>query len=209
MRKILLLLLLAVGLTNGQPAEHDVIQVARWRAATVPPHRLRSVQVTVDRIQKNWSRYTTVSSTTGVPPGVISALHNMEASGDFSMHLHEGSSLRARTRYVPKGRPKTGTPPFTWEYSAADAMVYDNMGAKKWSDLGASLSACEGYNGWGYAKYHQTTPTPYLWAATSVERPGKYTGDGVWSSTARSQQIGVAALWKEMERRNMITIPKK
>ncbi len=209
MSKILLLLLMAVGIAAGQPANHNVTQVTRWRQATVPPHRVRSVQVIVDRIQKNQARYEAVSKSTGVPFYVIASLHNMEASGNFSMHLHEGSSLRARTRYVPKGRPKTGTPPFTWEYSAADAMVYDNMGAKRWNDLGASLSACEGYNGWGYAKFHPSTPTPYLWAATSVEKPGRYVADGNWSSTARSQQIGVSSIWKEMERRRLVKLPVK
>jgi lysozyme family protein len=131
----------------------------------------------------------------------------MESSGSFSCHLHEGSSLKWRTKYVPKGRPLTGKPPFTWEYSAADAMVYDAMGAVEWVKLGPALSACEGYNGWGYKKYHPSTPTPYLWAGTAVERVGRYVADSKWSSTTRSQQIGIAALWKEMERRKMIKIP--
>jgi lysozyme family protein len=206
--KVWLLLLCLMSAAFAQPASHDIKQVERWKAATVPAHRLRSVQVIVDRIQKDWPRYVDVSEASRVPPAVISGLHNMEASGSFKHHLHEGSSLRARTRYIPKGRPKTGNPPFTWEYSAKDALLYDRMGDKNWQKLGAALTAMENYNGAGYWRYHPSTPTPYLWSGTTVERPGKYVADSKWSPTARSQQIGIAALWKEMERRKMIVVPK-
>lgn len=187
--------------------DHEELQVQRWRSATIPTHRLHEVGVICDRIIANKDRYDVVEIRTGVPYHVVAALHNMESGGSFTSHLHEGSSLKFRTRYIPKGRPKTGTPPFTWEYSAVDAMNYDAMGDKDWKHLGSALSACEGYNGWGYAKYHPNTPTPYLWAVTTVERPGKYTGDGVWSPTARSSQVGVAAIWKELERRRLAAIP--
>jgi len=132
----------------------------------------------------------------------------MEASGSFTRHLHEGSSLRARTKYVPIGRPKTGTPPFTWEFSAVDALNYDKMGSVAWAFLDAMLYAFERYNGLGYEKYHKETPTPYLWAGTTVERPGRYISDGRWSSTARSAQIGCAAVWKTMEKEGIVGFSK-
>ena len=183
----------------AQPAGHDAVNASRWKSATIPKHRLHEVQVIAKRIEANKARYEAVSKQCGVPWHVIASLHNMEASGNFTKHLHEGSSLKWRTKYVPKGRPLTGTPPFTWEYSANDAMRYDKMHLKNWNSIGPALSACEGYNGWGYAKYHPYTPTPYLYAATSVERPGKYVADGKWSPTARSAQIGVAAIWKVLQ----------
>jgi lysozyme family protein len=86
-------------------------------------------------------------------------------------------------------------------------MVYDGMGSKDWKRLGATLTACENYNGVGYRKYHASTPTPYLWAKTSIEKPGKYVADGRWSPTARSAQVGVAAILKELARRGTIKIP--
>ena len=128
----------------------------------------------------------------------------MESSGSFSSHLHEGSPLSRRTRYVPKGRPRTGNPPFTWEESALDALAYDHLAEVDWSSLASALYACERFNGIGYLKYHPETPTPYLWAGTTVELPGKYTSDGKWSSSARSRQVGIAAIWKELESRNLI-----
>jgi lysozyme family protein len=183
----------------AQFAGHAALNAARYQNATIPKHRVHEVQVIVARIERNRARYEAVSQSTGVPAHVIASLHNMEAGGSFLLHLHEGSSLKWRTKYVPKGRPLNGTPPFSWEYSAKDALFYDRMHLKQWSDLGASLNACEDYNGSGYRRYHPGTPTPYLYAATSVERPGKYVSDGKWSPTARSKQVGIAAIWKVMK----------
>jgi lysozyme family protein len=192
------LLLFGTTPLQARNAAHNALQEKRWVSASIPKHRLHEVSVTVARIERNRARYEAVEKRTGVPWRVIAGLHNMEASGSFSKHLHEGSPLTARTRYVPKGRPKTGNPPFMWEASAVDALEYDQMGKKDWRQIGTTLSACEGYNGWGYAVHHPETPSPYLWAATSVEKPGKYVSDGKWSSTARSSQIGIAALLKLM-----------
>jgi lysozyme family protein len=185
----------------------NAVQVERWQAARVEPRRAREVAVICDRIAGVRPRYEAVQRAACVPWHVIAGLHNMEASGSFRCHLHEGSPLTARTRYVPKGRPLAGKPPFTWEESAVDALLYDRMDRVAWQDIGAALYACERYNGTGYLRHHPETPTPYLWAGTSIERPGKYVADGVWSPTARSSQIGIAAIWKTMITRKILTIP--
>jgi len=194
----LAIIAMLISIGSAQPAGHDAVNAARWHSVTIPKHRQHEARVVAARIQRNLTRYEAVSKSTGVPAHVIAALHNMEASGSFQKHLHEGSSLQFRTRYIPKGRPKTGNPPFSWEHSANDALLYDRMHLKNWRDIGPALSACEGYNGWGYAKFRPATPSPYLWAGTSIERPGKYIADGKWSHTARSSQIGVAAIWKTL-----------
>lgn len=204
MKPILVWLLL---LFCVQAQDHDALQVKRWKDAYVLPHRVKAVSMVVDRIVTHKSRYKAVGNVTGVPWFIISGLHNMEASGSFAKHLHEGSSLQWRTRWIPKGRPKTGTPPFTWEYSAIDAMIYDSMGAKNWRALGSMLTAVENYNGSGYRRFHPSTPSPYLWAFSSVEKPGKYVADGKWSSTARSGQVGVVPILKELERRGEAAMP--
>ena len=180
------------------------LQEERWDSATIPARNQRMVSKVVDRIMSNAERYKAVDQHTNVPWYVISALHSMESSGSFRHHLHEGSPLRGRTRWVPKGRPKSGSPPFTWEESAKDALLYDKMGSVKWSRLHDTLYAAERYNGTGYLLYHKSTPTPYLWSKTSIEKPGKYISDGKWSSTARSKQVGCAAIWKEMENRGIL-----
>jgi lysozyme family protein len=109
---------------------------------------------------------------------------------------------------VPKGRPKTGNPPFQWEFSAKDALNYDKMGQVRWGSLDAMLYAVERYNGTGYLRYHPTVPTPYIWSYTSIYTRGKYVADGKWSSTAVSAQIGVGAILKRMEARGIIKMPR-
>ena len=177
----------------------DDLRVQRWLMATVPAKHVQRVDKAVRHIIINQKRYKAVDAQTGVPWYVISGLHNMESGGSFRHHLHEGSPLTRRTRWVPKGRPKTGSPPFTWEESAYDALKYDNMDDVRWSHLFDTLWAVQRYNGTGYWRYHRSTPSPYLYAKTSIERRGKYISDGKWSSTAISKQIGIAAIWKRME----------
>tara|TARA_R110002020_G_C16308067_1_gene773592 strand:+ start:1015 stop:1662 length:648 start_codon:yes stop_codon:yes gene_type:complete len=185
-------------------AHGGTLQENRWDQAGVRPSQQRKVAKVVDRIMRNIDRYKLVDSKTNVPWYVLSGLHNMESSGSFRHHLHEGSPLYGRTKCFPKGRPKTGSPPFTWEESAIDAITYDKLGKVDWGQLDDTLYACERYNGTGYLRYHKSTPSPYLWATTTIEKPGKYISDGKWSSTARSKQVGVAAIFKEMEKRGIV-----
>lgn len=204
--------LLIIGGCHPCPAaDYSPLQVRRWNNAKVQPYRQHEVKVIADRIVRYKARYQAVSDKTGVPWAAIAGCHNMESGGSFSCHLHEGSPLTARTRFVPKGRPTAGKPPFTWEVSAVDAMEYDRMGEKNWRYLGPALTALEGYNGFGMLLYHPTVATPYLWAGMTgtdgVGKPGKYCSDGRFSPTAVSSQIGIAAIWKELERRGVITIP--
>ena len=198
--RILLSLLLAL------PLSAQSLQQQRWDAAKVRPEKRSEVNRIVDRIQANKSRYDEVARVTGVPTHAIGALHNMEASGSFRLHLHEGSPLTGRTRWVPKGRPTWGKPPFRWEDSAVDALRYDKMERVNWSSLPASLQGCEAFNGLGYQKYHPETPSQYIWSGTTVERRGKYSSDGKWDRMAVSSQIGVAAIWKTMEQRNLFKL---
>ena len=199
---------LAAFLSLAIPALAGGFQTTRYHSAKVMPHRLAEARRIVARIDANRDRYWNVQGCTMVPWFVIAGLHNMESSGSFRHHLHEGSPLSGRTRWVPKGRPKTGKPPFKWEVSAVDALKYDGLHAVNWQSLEAMLYAMERYNGTGYLRYHRSTPTPYLYAGTSIERPGKYVADGRWSSTARSSQLGIAAIFKIMEDQRMISLPK-
>ena len=180
------------------------LRVQRFLDAEVKKQYIPQVDKIIRRILLNQKVNRCVDKKTSTPWYVIAALHNMESSGSFRHHLHEGSPLTRRTRWVPRGRPKTGTPPFTWEESAVDALRYDRMGDKRWAYLFDTLWAVQGYNGTGYWRYHRSTPTPYLYAKTSIEKPGKYVSDGKWSSTAISKQIGVAAIWKRMEDKKIL-----
>ncbi len=205
MRFFITLIVLTL-LTGSLPAfeQGADLRVQRFLNAEVKKQYIPQVDKVVRRILLNQKLYKCVDSRTDVPWYVIASLHNMESGGSFKHHLHEGSPLYGRTRWVPKGRPKTSAPPFTWVESAQDALSYDKMGQKRWAYLFDTLWAVEGYNGTGYWRYHRSTPSPYLYAKTSIEKPGKYVSDGKWSSTARSKQIGVAAIWKRMEDKKIL-----
>jgi hypothetical protein len=108
-----------------QIIEAPSIQQKRWRAAKIKPAYQIAVDKAVMLYLRTQSRYETVQAmrSNGVPAPIIFCLHYRESSNSFRAHLHEGSSLLHRTRYVPKGRllpPKE--PPFTWEESAEDAI---------------------------------------------------------------------------------------
>lgn len=180
------------------PLTGESLQETRWTKAQVRTSKQSEVRWTARQIERNKNKYDEISKVSGVPWWAIASLHNMECSLNFSKHLHNGDSLAKRTWQVPAGRPKTGTPPFTFFISALDALVYDKMNTVKWSSLDASLDAFEGYNGWGYRKYHPNTPTPYLWSGTTVYVSGKYVKDGKWSQSAISSQIGICAILKEL-----------
>ena len=198
--------LASVTTESARPTTH-VLQLERWDLARIKPERQASVDSIVQWMLTNRARYEAVANKSGVPWYVIACLHNMESTGNFKMHLHEGSPLTDRTKYIPKGRPRTGNPPFTWEESALDALAYDQLNRVDWKSLAATLYACERYNGIGYLKYHPETPSPYLWAGTTVEKPGKYTSDGQWSAGVYSKQIGVAAILKALQASGQITLP--
>lgn len=141
------------------------------------------------KILPNKSQYQAVSSSTGVPWEVIASIHSLEASLDFSKHLHNGDSLNSRTKHVPSGRPKAGTPPFTWANSAIDALLL-----KPWSDwsIPGTLFFLEKYNGFGYR--YRAINSPYLWSFTQHYKMGKFIKDGTFSPTALSKQIGAGTL---------------
>lgn len=198
MLRIFIFFLLALGL------HAETVREQWWRKAAVRPEKQHETSRIVDYILANKTRYTAVDAQTSVPWYAIAGIHNMEASGSFKLNLAEGSPLTGRSRDEPKGRPKDGKPPFTWEFAAVDALTYDRMGTKDWTSLDATLIAVEYYNGSGYAK--RGMPSPYVFAATTSEVPGRYIRDHVWSSTAMSDQVGVGAIWKELERRKVLNL---
>lgn len=168
---------------------------AQFHSCQIKPDKLATVQADVARINANKARYRAVAANfTGMPWWVPAVLHAMECSGNFKQHLHNGDPLSARTVQVPKGRPTTGKPPFTWEESAIDALEYDKLDrVTDWS-VGNALVMFENYNGTGYRK--KGVPSPYLWSFTDQYRCGKYVADGRYDPQAVSKQAGCAALLK-------------
>jgi lysozyme family protein len=175
-----------------------------WRTVAIRENRIAVIDRTIDRIVANKSRYVAVAEQCGVPWGVIATIHNLEAGGKFTTHLHNGDPLTAKTVQVPKGRPP-GNPPFTWEVSALDALEHDGLtNVGDWSVERAAY-AFEKFNGMGYRQHHPGVKSPYLWSFTTHYTKGKYVADGAWSDTAVSQQIGAMALIKRMAERSVFS----
>ncbi len=157
-------------------------------------------------MEKNKSRYENVGNKLNVPWHFIAIVHCMEGSLSFNKHLHNGDPLSARTVQVPKGRPLTGTPPFTWEASAEDALIVDKI--DKWADwsVPGMLYKLEGYNGYGYRNLSTPINSPYLWSYSNHWTKGKFVKDGKYDPNAGSKQMGAAVLLRRMAEKQLITI---
>jgi lysozyme family protein len=183
-----------MNLTNAVSREY----VDLWRTCVVGTQHRAEADRLADRIKANKSRYVAAGKPKGVPWHVVGVIHMLEAGGDFRTHLHNGDPLSARTVHVPKGRPRAGRPPFTWEESASDALVFD--GLSRWTNwtLPGTLFVLERFNGFGYRKASINIHTPYLWSFSNHYTKGKFDQDGHFSATAVSQQCGAAVLLKRL-----------
>ena len=176
-----------------------------FRTCQIKPTCAAEVERTVNRIASGQARYDVVSAATGVPWHFIGIIHSLECDSSFKLHLHNGDPLTARTVNVPKGRPKTGQPPFAWEDSAKDSLDYEGFSDQKDWSLAAMLYRFEAYNGWGYRG--KGVNSPYLWSFSQHYSKGKYVSDGTWSATAVSQQCGAAVLLRRMVERGLGQLP--
>jgi lysozyme family protein len=168
----------------------------------IRPARQASVESIVNRMQQNVQRYQGVAERTKTPWFVVAVTHAMESSLNFRSHLHNGDPLSARTVQVPAGRPRSGTPPFTWEASAEDALAMKRLHLwKDWSVPGM-LYVLERYNGMGYRS--RGVLTPYLWSFSQHYTAGKFVKDGVYSASAVSEQCGCAVMLRRMAERGLI-----
>ena len=175
-----------------------------WTQMVIRREKLPDVDSVVDRIVTSETRYRSVERQSGVPWYAIATIHNLEASGSFTRHLHNGDPLTARTVHVPAGRPRSGNPPFTWEQSATDALAYHRLtDVTDWS-VEHLAYVYERFNGFGYRQYHPNVKSPYLWSFSNHYTRGKYVADGTWSDTAVSQQCGAMVLLKRLEEKGHV-----
>jgi lysozyme family protein len=192
-----------VSFTPGLRKEYEAL----FNSCSILPDKLTEVAAVIEKLRENRQRYEKVGDQLGIPWYFIAVIHNMEAGLNFARHLHNGDPLTARTVHVPAGRPKKGTPPFTWEESAVDALSLRGLGAVTDWSLAGTLYQIEGYNGWGYRLYHTHVHSPYLWSYSNLYTSGKYVADGTWSDTAKSRQCGAAVLLRRMAENRDIAFP--
>jgi lysozyme family protein len=189
-----------LNLTDALRAEYNQL----FETCTINAARQKEVEKLVGSLAANQGRYEAAGKPLGIPWFFVAVTHNMESSQSFKKHLHNGDPLTARTKQIPKNRPSKGSPPFTWEESAADALSMHSL--DKWKDwsVAGTLYQLEIYNGIGYRLYHPHVKTPYLWSFTNHYKSGKYVADGTWSESAVSQQCGAAALLRRMIEKKLI-----
>lgn len=169
---------------------------ASFDGLSVIPAKVNALRVIVDKINANKDKYRFVANETTVPWYVIAAIHYRESSLGFKSHLHNGDPLTGYTTHVPSGRPLKGHPPFTWEYSAVDALTMKRLDrVEDWS-IENTLKLLERYNGLGYK--NKGLPSPYIWSWTPFYQKGKYVEDGKFDPDVVDKQCGVAAIIKSL-----------
>lgn len=185
-----------------------------WQSLEIKPAWRSKLDAAANKILVNKSQYMRVQRETGVPWYFVGVIHMRESSCNFSTHLHNGDSLKARTWRVPAGRPKTGSPPFDWYFSAADALRMKGLDKLPGWDIETILYQLERYNGFGYRQYHKATLSPYLWQGTghycdADSACGKYVSDGKFSSAEADKQCGAAAVLKVLEEMGEVSFAVK
>jgi lysozyme family protein len=166
------------------------------------PEFAANAEFYVSRLAKFKPTYKQLGDELGIPWVFIGIVHGMECGFNFGTHLHNGDPLSARTVHVPKGRPTSGAPPFTWTESARDALVFEKLDqVDDWS-LPHLLYLLEAYNGFGYRPHF--VPTPYLWSFSNLYSAGKFVGDGVFDANAVSKQCGAAVMLRVLQERGLV-----
>ena len=179
-----------------------------WKNCDIKGSQVFRIDKALSMYLENKKRYKGIEKMRrgGVPAAIVFVLHGRESTWNFNKHLHEGSYLTSRTKWVPKGRPKA--PPrngsvYTFEESAEDALYkLKDLESINWKDCNTALYNIEKYNGLGYLKY-RPIHSPYMWSGTNHYYSGKYVADGKYSSTAIDRQLGTCAILKRMTQRNI------
>ncbi len=143
-------------------------------------------------IMRKKDKYIPVERAMGIPWELVAALHWREASGSFSGVLHNGDKIIGtgrKTYRVPKGRG----PCAPWAEAAIDAIKSKKSVFPPKGDVEGVAWFAEVFNGMGYRNKGRVSP--YLWSGTTLYTRGKYVSDGVYSSTAVDQQLGVMTLY--------------
>jgi lysozyme family protein len=153
-----------------------------------------NVEYYLKRLRQGQPSYQMVENEMGVPWPFVGIIHAMECGFNFAGHLHNGDPLTSRTVQVPKGQPKTGTPPFTWLQSALDALRLKKLDQVEDWTVPRMLYLLEAYNGFGYRK--RAVASPYLWSFSNLYTQGKFVKDGKFDPNAVSKQCGAGLILK-------------
>jgi len=179
-------------------------------AAHIRPECEHVLQKTADRLLHDKAVYARIFEATGVPVAVLMALSEREMSGNLHCYLGNGQRLTMRTTIVPKNRGPFPDTIDGFVAGALDALHLDGLDqitrtAEGWS-LPRFAYESELWNGFGYRA--RGIPSPYVFGGTSVQRPGKFVADHVYSATKpdgsplMDPQLGTLAIVEELFKRD-------
>ena len=163
-------------------------------------------------VAMHWrAKYEAVEKATQVPWYVVAALHMRESNFNFDKHLHNGDPLSARTVHVPANRPDQGSPPFTWEESAIDAMHLEGLANQHDWSVGATFFRMERWNGLGYRNRDNicmpVNASPYIYSGTIYYTHGKFVADGKIDMSTVDRQLGAMPFLKMLDYREVEMFP--
>ncbi len=167
-----------------------------WNTVQPKIEKLSIIDKHLGYILRGYPQYKDVANQRKIPWWFVAIVHGLEGGYNFTTHLHNGDPLSGRTYHAPSGRPQTGTPPFTWEQSANDALSKESeLSSASWQDPATVAYTFEAYNGFGY--HSKGINSPYLWSFSNQYTCGKYIADNKFDSSAVSQQAGAMVILKQ------------
>lgn len=168
------------------------VYAKQWDTMEILPARLNEVNSVAQRLFAAKTRYSAVEQATTVPWYMIACIHERESSQDWKASLAQGDRWDRVSTHVPAGRG-----PFaSWEAAAIDALHLDGLTLVTDWRVEKTIYYWTKYNGWGY--YAHNIPSPYVFGATTIQKPGKYIRDGIWSANTTDTQIGCAVMLKQI-----------
>lgn len=174
--------------------------VALAAHATIVPAREHELSVACERLIKDKEIYRRVENVTEVPAAALMALAEREMQGNLHCYFGNGQRLTMRTTIVPIGRGPFPDTPDGFVKGCLDAIHLDGLDQVvrkygRWT-LPLFCYESESWNGWGYRA--RGIPSPYVFGATTVQRPGKFPRDHVFDPNMIDPQLGTLAIVEEL-----------
>jgi lysozyme family protein len=155
------------------------------------PSKQATAESVARKIIANRARYENLC---GVPWWFIGILHYRESGLRFDRYLGNGTPLNRVTTAVPAGRG----PFVTFEAGVIDALTIQGYANQEdWSQERV-LYRFEAFNGFGYIQHKINSP--YVWAGSNLYTIGKYSSDGIYTSSLVDQQLGCAVIFNILMR---------
>lgn len=173
---------------SGKVTGYRLTTLNRWKSI----HLIKTAeheQMALSAVKYKTTHYDQVEAATGIPWYAVAAWDMREESFNHTKYLGNGDPLNKKSVHVPAGRG-----PFaTWYAGAIDALTLEGFSKIKHWDIVTTLIESEIYNGGGYKA--RGIPSPYVYAGTSVQVPGKFVKDRVFDPNYIDTQPSCAGLF--------------